>query len=122
MKTFKEFLNEDFDLMSDNKIITIKLFDSKISYRRNIDTIKIFSIRTPSSKRDNGIARRAMVEFLKETDKLKLTTILDSSPLDKKTKDARLLNFYKSLGYIETGKIINQVGDKELIRKYVENI
>ena len=116
MKTFKQFLNENLDLTSNDKIITIKLFDSKITYRRNDDTIKIFSIRTPIAKRGKGSARKAMNEFLNETDKLKLITMLDSSPLDKKTKDLKLLNFYKSLGYIETGKKINQVGDLELMR------
>jgi len=118
--------NGNFDLASDNineKLVltkdfnTFKFGDSKIVYNCTNDEIHISSLRTPATKRGNGSARAAMVEFLKYTDDLNVSTSLASSPLDKKTNGTKLLNFYKSLGYIETGKKINMLGDKELFRQ-----
>jgi len=39
-----------------------------------------------------------------------------ASPLNKRTKLARLVRFYQSLGFRLTGKVINQAGEPELIR------
>lgn len=104
-------------LNSDGKYHDFKFKDTTIQYINNGEYIKISSVRTPVAKRGKGSARAAMVEFLKLSDALNIPTMLDSSALDKKTNDLKLLNFYKSLGYEETGRTINYVGDKELLRK-----
>jgi hypothetical protein len=103
--------------IDDGKYRDFKFQDTTIQYANNGQYIKIASVRTPVSKRGQGSARAAMVEFLKLSDALNIPTMLDSSGLDKKTNDLKLLNFYKSLGYAETGRTINIVGDKELLRK-----
>lgn len=109
-------IHESLDI-DDGKYRNFKYQDTTIQYANNGDYIKIASVRTPVSKRGKGSARNAMVEFLKVSDSLDIPTMLDSSALDKKTNDLKLLDFYKSLGYVETGKTINMMGDKELIRQ-----
>jgi hypothetical protein len=95
----------------------IKLGDSTIQYGSEKNGyVKIYSIRTPQSKRNRGSARNAMDLFLKETDKLGKNVKLDCSSLDKKTNDRRLFDFYKSLGFVPTGRVINSFGDPEMER------
>lgn len=95
----------------------VKIGDSRIAYGYSDGKLKIYSIRTPSNKRGNGSARLAMQEFLKQADKDGLDVYLDSSPLDNKTNGNMLTQFYKSLGFKETGKKINSAGDPEMVRK-----
>ncbi len=112
--------NENIDFIPDGKVKYVKFFNTTIAYSVNdIDsgTVNIHSVRTPATKRGNGSARNAMTHFLAKTDGNGLSTRLSSSPLDKKTHGNRLENFYKSLGYIDTGRTINPVGDKEMIRE-----
>ena len=90
--------------------------DTKIVYGIRDDHVEIQSVRTPQAKRGAGSAREAMVEFLQATDNAGLSTKLASSPLDKKTNGSKLLAFYKSLGFKETGSKINMAGDLELTR------
>lgn len=95
----------------------VKVGDTTISYGYDGNMAHIISLRTPSAKRNKGSARAAMVAFLKETDALGVPVRLESSPLDKRTKDGRLFAFYKSLGFEPTGKKINVAGDPEMIRQ-----
>lgn len=90
--------------------------DTKIAYSIRDDHVDISSVRTPQTKRGAGSAREAMTEFLKATDNAGLPTKLASSPLDNKTSGSKLLAFYKTLGYKESGNKINAVGDLELVR------
>jgi hypothetical protein len=78
--------------------------------------VHIDSVRTSRSKRGSGSARAAMERFLQQTDEAGVAVVLDSSPLDKTTKDARLIGFYKSLGFQPTGKTVNVAGDPEMMR------
>lgn len=98
-------------------IRTVKVGDTTIDYGFDGKSAHIASLRTPAAKRNKGSARAAMEQFLREADELGIPVKLESSPLDKKTKDLRLFNFYKSLGFEPTGKKINAVGDPEMIRK-----
>ena len=113
-KQLMKNINESLELSDSYKIF--KFQDTKIQYNLHNGIINIASVRTPILKRGQGSAKNAMIQFLKMSDSLNIPTKLSSSPLDKKTNDLKLLNFYKSLGYGETGKIINMVGDKELYR------
>lgn len=84
----------------------IKIGDSTIAYSKGYgkDYIELGSLRTPASKRGNGSARKAMVEFLKRTDAMQMDVELLASPLDKKTKIGKLVAFYQSLGFELTGR------------------
>ena len=108
-----------FDLSADSAkgIRETKVGNTQISYEYDGNMASIASIRTPSGKRNQGSARAAMEQFLAETDALGIPVKLESSPLDKRTTDARLFNFYKSLGFEPTGRKINAVGDPEMIRQ-----
>ncbi len=90
--------------------------DSRIIYGYDGKSAHIISLRTPSAKRGQGSARRAMERFLHEADRLGIPVKLESSPLDKRTKDARLFRFYTSLGFEPTGRRINPAGDPEMLR------
>jgi len=102
---------------STNKIRDAKVGNTQISYQYDGNIASIASVRTPSGKRNQGSARAAMEQFLAETDALGIPVKLESSPLDKRTTDARLFNFYKSLGFEPTGRKINAAGDPEMIRQ-----
>lgn len=95
----------------------VKVGDSTIIYGYDGKSAHVISLRTPSAKRNKGSARAAMGQFLREADALGIPVKLESSPLDKRTKDGRLFNFYKSLGFEPTGKRINAAGDPEMIRQ-----
>ena len=108
-----------FDLSADSAkgIRETKVGNTQISYEYDGNMASIASIRTPSGKRNQGSARAAMEQFLAETDALGIPVKLESSPLDKRTTDARLFKFYKSLGFEPTGRKINAAGDPEMIRQ-----
>lgn len=93
-----------------------KAGDTTISYSFDGERAHIASVRTPSAKRNKGSARAAMSQFLREADALGVPVVLESSPLDKRTKDGRLYHFYKSLGFEPTGRKINAAGDPEMLR------
>jgi predicted GNAT superfamily acetyltransferase len=78
--------------------------------------VYVQSVRTPTSKRGQGSARRAMEALLRSTDALGYDVYLGCSPLDKRTRDNRLHAFYESLGFRDTGKYINQAFDPEMKR------
>lgn len=105
------------DLSNQQKFKDFKHEDTTISYGKENGGLKIYSMRTPVAKRNKGSARRAMTEFLGQADANRLDVTLDSSPLDARTKDKRLFDFYKSLGFEPTGKTINAVGDPEMVRR-----
>lgn len=107
-----DFANKEKNVMPD-----VKIGDSRISYGYSDGKLHIYSLRTPVNKRGSGSARSAMQQFLKQADNEGLDVYLDSSPLDNKTNGNKLLQFYKSLGFEETGKKINPVGDPEMVRK-----
>lgn len=113
----KPGLKFDFSNKEKNVMPDVKIGDSRISYGYSDGKLHIYSLRTPVNKRGNGSARSAMQQFLKQADNEGLDVYLDSSPLDNKTNGNKLLQFYKSLGFEETGKKINPVGDPEMVRK-----
>lgn len=119
LETEKALLQESdsFDFTPDGTIREQKIGDSRISYTFDGEMAHISSIRTPATKRNKGSARAAMTQFLREADALGIPVKLESSPLDKRTKDRRLLGFYESLGFESTGRTINAVGDPEMIRQ-----
>jgi len=113
----KPGLKFDFSNKEKNVMPDVKIGDSRISYGYSDGKLHIYSLRTPVNKRGSGSARSAMQQFLKQSDNEGLDVYLDSSPLDNKTNGNKLLQFYKSLGFEETGKKINPVGDPEMVRK-----
>lgn len=95
-----------------------KIGDTTISYGVGADgTAEIISVRTPQAKRGKGSARQALAKFIEEADARGLTVKLQASPLDKKTNLGKLVEFYKSLGFVLTGKTINPAGDPEMVRQ-----
>lgn len=97
---------------------TFKAGPTKVIWEDNKDgTIEVVSLRTPSSKRGQGAGRAAMQDFLAEADRQGLDVKLGASPLDKRTKLNKLVDFYKSLGFETTGKNINMAGEPEMIRR-----
>lgn len=93
-----------------------KVGDSSLIYVIKDVEAHLHSLRTPATKRRCGSARRAMQAFLAWTDSLRLPVYLAASPLDDRTSGARLVNFYRSLGFIETGEFINPVRDPVMRR------
>ncbi|WP_288073986.1 PLxRFG domain-containing protein [Pseudomonas sp.] len=103
-----------------SSIRTKKIGSTTIDYGVGNGTAEIISVRTPAVKRGAGSARAAMTEFLQEADARGLQVKLQASALDKKTSTAKLVAFYKSLGFELTGVKINAVGDPEMIRQPVQ--
>lgn len=97
-------------------IKTFKHGKSTIEYCMDDDVVDLFSLRTPASSRGQGEAKQAMLAFLKETDHEGLTIKLLASPLDKKTKIDKLVTFYRSLGFVVTGKG-NMAGEPTMERQ-----
>jgi predicted GNAT family acetyltransferase len=98
---------------------TVKIGRTTIIYGVASDSasVEVDSVRTPTKHRGQGSARAAMQALLQETDKRGMTVRLVSSPLDKRTSDAKLEAFYHSLGFRRTGKTANIVGDPWMERK-----
>jgi GNAT superfamily N-acetyltransferase len=92
---------------------------AKVTY--SVDPTKnlvdIASLRVPQKYRNKGEARNIMNELLNQADAVGYDARLLSSPLDKRTKDMRLFEFYKSLGFEPTGKTGNPLGDPWMLRK-----
>lgn len=106
----------DFSKKEVNVMPDVKIGNSVISYGYSDGKLKIYSLRTPISKRGGGSARLAMQEFLKYADEAGIDVYLDSSPLDNRTNGNKLIKFYQSLGFKKTGKVINPAGDPEMVR------
>lgn len=83
------------------------------SHRR----VHIISLRTATRKLGKGFARHAMEALCLEADEADIELDLWASPLTKRTKPARLIRFYESLGFQHTGKIVNQAGEPEMLRR-----
>ena len=92
----------------------LKIGDTNIIFSIDENGIaEIQSIRTPTSKRGQGSARNALNELLSIFESSGVNTVkLISSPLDKKTSDNKLFNFYKDMGFEDTGETANMAGDK----------
>lgn len=80
----------------------------------------VVSLRTDLKSLGSGSARRAMEQLCTAADQTGFELSIWASPLNKRTNLARLIRFYKSLGFRLTGKIINQAGEPELIRPRLE--
>ena len=78
--------------------------------------LELHSLRTPANQRGQGYAKKAMEWLNSQADEMGYKSKLAASPLDKKTKLNKLVNFYKLHGYELTGKTYNQAGDPEMIR------
>jgi GNAT superfamily N-acetyltransferase len=81
-------------------------------------TIDIGSVRTSEKDRGQGNASKMMNYLHGKADELGYDTKLLASPLDKKTKLDKLVEFYKKHGYELTGKKGNMAGEPEMIRKF----
>ena len=79
--------------------------------------IDVGSVRTPEKHRGQGHASHLMQHINKKADEMGYDVKLLASPLDKKTKLNRLIQFYEKHGYELTGKKGNPAGDPEMIRK-----
>ena len=98
-------------------IVNEKIGNSSVSYQLGDDNIlKIFSLRTPQSKRGQGSATAAMEEIVNKADQYKIPITLDASPLDKKTRLNSLVDFYKKFGFEPTGEKVNAIGEPVMFR------
>jgi predicted GNAT family acetyltransferase len=98
-------------------IVNEKIGNSTISYQLGDDNIlKIFSLRTPQSKRGQGSATSAMEEIVNKADQYNIPITLDASPLDKKTRLNSLVDFYKKFGFEPTGQKVNAIGEPVMFR------
>lgn len=109
MKTYKQFLNEEYK--------SLKHGNTTIGYKEHENHVELYSVRTPNKHRGKGSAHAAMKEFTKNLDSEKKTSRLVASPLDKKTKTGKLVSFYKKHGYELTGEKANAAGDPWMERK-----
>lgn len=99
-------------------IIDEKIGNSTISYQMLDDgTLKIFSLRTPKVKRGQGSATEAMQQIVNKADEYGIPITLDASPLDKKTRLDKLVNFYQKFGFEPTGQKVNILGEPVMFRK-----
>jgi len=99
-------------------IVYEKIGNSTVSYQLGDDGIlKIFSLRTPQSKRGQGSATEAMNQIVQKADKYGIPIKLDASPLDKKTRLDKLVNFYQKFGFEPTGEKVNVLGEPVMMRK-----
>lgn len=98
-------------------IVDEKIGNSTVSYQLGDDGIlKIFSLRTPQSKRGQGSATEAMNQIVQRADESGIPIKLDASPLDKKTSLNKLVKFYQKFGFETTGEKVNMLGDPVMIR------
>lgn len=80
-----------------------RLGDTVIDYgiSRDGQTAEIILVKTPRSARGRGSARRALSDLLTAFDGARLTTFLTAEPMDKGISKAKLIEFYRSLGFRE---------------------
>lgn len=106
-------------VLNPGKLAEMKIGSSKIvySYGDLDNQIMLQSLRTPATKRGSGSGRAAMVEFLRQTDMAKIDVKLLASPLDRKTRIDKLVDFYESFGFKVVGRG-NPMGDPNMIRRH----
>ena len=98
-------------------IVDEKIGNSTVSYKLGDDgVLKIFSLRTPQSKRGQGSATEAMNQIVRRADEYGIPIKLDASPLDKKTSLNKLVDFYKKFGFEPTGEKVNILGEPVMMR------
>lgn len=77
------------------------------------DVVKLHSLRVPQKARKSGEGRKAMEAFIAEFGDRPIELL--ASPLDSKTSLAKLVQFYKSLGFEVSGRG-NPAGDPMMTR------
>ena len=98
-------------------IVDEQIGNSTVSYKLGDDgVLKIFSLRTPQSKRGQGSATEAMNQIVRRADEYGIPIKLDASPLDKKTSLNKLVDFYKKFGFEPTGEKVNILGEPVMMR------
>lgn len=98
-------------------IVDEKIGNSTISYQLGDDgVLKIFSLRTPQTKRGQGSAKAAMQQIIDRADRYEVPITLDASPLDKKTNLNKLVGFYRRFGFEPTGEKVNLLGEPVMFR------
>lgn len=113
-QSYNRFLDKFLFGRKDNPIFQRE--STTIDYDEREPFFEIHSLRTRSGERNRGSARRTMNDFLKMVDEKKKDVRLYASPLDKRTRIGRLVEFYRDLGFEETGKKINALGHPEMMR------
>lgn len=95
-----------------------KIGDTTLGYHidNNKHLIDLYSVRTPQTKRGQGSATQAMRAICDDADELGYDIVLIASPLDKKTRLDKLVNFYKKFGFELTGRAANPAGDPYMKR------
>jgi protein-tyrosine-phosphatase len=69
---------------------------------RKSGEIELKLIQTPQKDRGKGRARTTINEFLAYTDALGKDVVLTVSPRDKSTTEKQLIEFYKSVGFVQS--------------------
>lgn len=101
-KGFVESLGEVEDIsdvLEDGKAVQIG--DAKVIMREEPDKVVIESIETPTEKRGQGAARKAMTQITEQADENGTVLELNVVPQQGIEKD-RLTGFYESLGFEKT--------------------
>lgn len=98
--------NGVFDWSPSSGSREVKIGGSTISYgvSRDGKTAELILIETPRKNRGHGEANKALSQFLKEADSNGVTVSAVVSPMDKQTDASRLMAWYKSSGFVPTGK------------------
>lgn len=94
-----------------SKYQDVKLGTTTLSFKIEGAQIELVSVRTPQRHRNKGSARAALSAFLKAAKEKGFSVELCAAPLDQTTKERKLIAFYKSLGFENTGNACNRVGD-----------
>ena len=111
-----------FDLslpLDGNQVRETRVGHSRVVIDANANTgqITLASLRTPAARRGEGSARAALKLLLEQADRQGVHLTLACSALDGKTDQGRLHAFYRSMGFVDTGRKINAVGDPEMERE-----
>lgn len=92
-------------------IQNVKIGKSTGIFRETPEHFEISSIRTPVAHRGQGGAHAVMQDILQMADEVGKPARLIASPLDKKTNQNKLIEFYKKYGFDLTGEKANSFGD-----------
>lgn len=108
----------DFSAPADgNALREVRVGDTRVVLDiRPTGDVHLASLRTPQRKRGRGSARLAMQALVTQADEEGVRLVLGASSLDHRTSTPRLIAFYRSLGFVETGVRINAAGDPEMTR------
>lgn len=121
MKTFRQFISEAKAPKPD-ALDTIQRNTRRatpgmkyVIHTTNTDDIRVDNIEVPENQRGKGIARRRLTGLNRYADKINKNVSL--TPVAKKKKDqARLVRFYKTLGYRRRRKTDKIAGADSMIR------